>query len=1108
MIEMPEINDTSIRRWLGSTFADRGKRYFKQGTVISVDIAEQSTELTGDVQGRLRSPYTVRIRFTDADIQGRCTCPVAVNCKHVAAVLYAWMNKAETEGGFEEDESEQEETVPVSPGPFAFGQWLGALEQVKDGKIAHHEYPDSVKQRLLYILEADGDKNVRLYFISARILKSGGYGISQPYEAANILTYPVPKYVLVDDEKILREVATDRSLSSMHGYRIKGPEGLRILKRVLASGRCHWQGKDTPALKRGDRRRGEWGWQLNRMGDQHLTLQMPDSEIIIPTLPPWYIDTKMTACGPVESGQPADVAEILLNIAPVGLDCSDESIQAVARQLPDDVPAPVHLHHDYRQVRPVAMIGLKSVKLSPRWGYRAPEQCHVVELMFDYDGRNVPYSSQPEPVRTIRGDKVVDYARDLSFEKQMAEALGATGLYPIQDDNLSDQYNLSEHTFMLPHDDSWPEWMLYEIPELKAQGFNVEVAEDFGFRIEHATAWNLNLGQNPEQGASGLSNNLMGQASFMVTLDRGEEVDLIDALARWVGSKPELLKAESLVQLKEKAHVPLPLPDGRLLPVPGEMVANILHFMMDVFASGKTEDIQLSAPQMLALETSINESAAPVRINSSVWLKQMKQLVDIGNIPVCDVPETLQAELRDYQCEGLNWMQFLRQMGLAGILADDMGLGKTVQALAHILKEKEDGRLKYPALVLAPTSLMHNWRREAEKFTPGLSVLVLHGPERGQHFDQLAGYDLVLTTYPLLARDYETLEKQNWYMLILDEAQYIKNPGAKVSRLVRKLHAAHKLCMTGTPMENHLGELWAQFDFLMPGYLHDMRGFSKLFRKPIEIQGDAARQDALNVRLRPFMLRRGKEDVALELPPKTEMIRSIEIEGAQRELYESVRLAMQKRVRDAMTMMGSGQSQIVVLDALLKMRQVCCDPRLVRGLQGEPPVSAKLQMLMEMLPEMIEEGRRVLLFSQFTSMLKLIEQEVSRHQIAYVKLTGQTQNRQTPIESFQNGEVPLFLISLKAGGVGLNLTAADTVIHYDPWWNPAAETQATDRAHRIGQDKAVFVYKLITEGTVEEKILELQERKRELANAIYQKDAGKKPLWTPEELDGLFAPLS
>jgi len=518
--------------------------------------------------------------------------------------------------------------------------------------------------------------------------------------------------------------------------------------------------------------------------------------------------------------------------------------------------------------------------------------------------------------------------------------------------------------------------------------------------------------------------------------------------------------------------------------------------------------VQLTAPQMLALEKSITESAAPVRINSSVWLKQMKQLADIGHVPICPVPKTLRAELRDYQREGLNWMQFLRQMGLAGILADDMGLGKTVQALAHVLAEKEQGRLTHPALVLAPTSLMFNWRREAEKFAPDLSVLVLHGPERAMHFDHLADFDLVLTTYPLLARDFDVLEQQNWHLLILDEAQYIKNPRAKVAQLVRRLNAQHKLCMTGTPMENHLGELWAQFDFLMPGYLHDMRGFTKLFRKPIEIQGDVARQQALNVRLRPFMLRRAKEEVALELPPKTEIIRSIEVEGAQRELYESVRLAMQKRVRDAVATMGSGQSQIVVLDALLKMRQVCCDPRLVKGLQGEAPASAKLQMLMEMLPEMIEEGRRVLLFSQFTSMLKLIEIEVNRLEIGYVKLTGQTKDRQTPIEAFQNGEAPLFLISLKAGGVGLNLTAADTVIHYDPWWNPAAEAQATDRAHRIGQDKAVFVYKLITEGTVEEKILELQDRKRALANAIHQKDGGKKPLWTTAELDSLFAPLS
>jgi len=243
------------------------------------------------------------------------------------------------------------------------------------------------------------------------------------------------------------------------------------------------------------------------------------------------------------------------------------------------------------------------------------------------------------------------------------------------------------------------------------------------------------------------------------------------------------------------------------------------------------------------------------------------------------------------------------------------------------------------------------------------------------------------------------------------------------------------------------------------------------------------------------------------LPPKTEMIRSIDLNDQQREMYESVRLAMQKKVRDAVATLGMEKSQIIVLDALLKMRQVCCDPRLVKGVKGALPNSAKLEMLSEMLIEMHEEGRRILLFSQFTGMLKLIEDEVKRLGIGYVKLTGSTKDRVTPVERFQEGNVPLFLISLKAGGVGLNLTAADTVIHYDPWWNPAAESQATDRAHRIGQEKSVFVYKLITEGTVEEKILELQERKRALAEGIHQKANETTALWTPEDMDSLFAPL-
>jgi SNF2 family DNA or RNA helicase len=309
-------------------------------------------------------------------------------------------------------------------------------------------------------------------------------------------------------------------------------------------------------------------------------------------------------------------------------------------------------------------------------------------------------------------------------------------------------------------------------------------------------------------------------------------------------------------------------------------------------------------------------------------------------------------------------------------------------------------------------------------------------------------------------------------------------------------------------MENHLGELWSLFDFLLPGLLGSDRQFNRVLRHPIERQGDAAASELLARRVRPFMLRRTKAAVAGELPPKSEILRSVELEGAQRELYESIRLAMHERVRREVENKGLARSSIVILDALLKLRQVCCDPRLVK-LESARGVreSAKLELLMTLLPEMVEEGRRILLFSQFTGMLGLIEEALQGRGLEYLKLTGSTRDRTTPVERFQAGEVPLFLISLKAGGVGLNLTAADTVIHYDPWWNPAVERQATDRAHRIGQDKPVFVYKLLSEGTVEERIQELQARKQALADSLFDADGAATPQWSDRDLDFLFEPL-
>jgi len=405
--------------------------------------------------------------------------------------------------------------------------------------------------------------------------------------------------------------------------------------------------------------------------------------------------------------------------------------------------------------------------------------------------------------------------------------------------------------------------------------------------------------------------------------------------------------------------------------------------------------------------------------------------------------------------------------------------------------------------VVAPTSLMGNWQAEAARFAPGLRVLLLHGKDRAERFDQMADADLVLTTYPLLGRDEVALRAQRFHLLILDESQYIKNHRARAAQVACLLDARHRLCLTGTPLQNHLGELWSQFHFLMPGLLGDDKSFRTRFRKPIEQGGDMRRQELLMRRVKPFMLRRTKDKVATELPPKTEVVVPVEFSAAQGDLYETVRVAMDRKVREEIGRKGLARSQIVILDALLKLRQVCCDPRLLRP--NSAAGSAKLDTLMDLLDTLLSEGRKVLVFSQFTSMLALIEAELKERAIDYALLTGDTLDRAAPVAAFQQGQVDVFLISLKAGGVGLNLTSADTVIHYDPWWNPASENQATDRAWRIGQQQPVFVYKLIARGTLEEKIQALQRRKGELADAVLDAEGGLAPALGAEDLQAIFA---
>ncbi len=616
---------------------------------------------------------------------------------------------------------------------------------------------------------------------------------------------------------------------------------------------------------------------------------------------------------------------------------------------------------------------------------------------------------------------------------------------------------------------NWRRFVLSRIPELEQLGWRCEVKADFGPRaVESVGDFDLQVGD-------------AGEGEFSVEF--GIEID---------GVRQNLLPM--LVQILDRGgmeaaqivdgQVITSLADGRALALPADRIGRLLATLGDLVEAARGRDGKVlvlpeaEAPAVLELEELLTtrwQNAA--RIQS--YLGKFR---DGAPIPAATVPASFKTALRPYQQHGVDWLQHLREHGLSGLLADDMGLGKTAQTIAHITIEEASGRLDRPVLVVVPTSLVPNWTAELAKFAPHLRTLVLHGVDRHERRNRMDGIHVAITTYTVLARDIGEMRQLPWHLVVLDEAQAIKSPDSNATRAVCQLDTRHKIALTGTPIENNLGELWSEFAFLMPGLLGERKNFNKRFRTPIEKNNDVIRRGQLVRRISPFILRRTKSEVATELPPKHVVLRRVELAPEQRELYEAIRAMLHEEVRERIAAHGLMKSRIVVLDALLKLRQVCCDPRIVKLPSARlVDTSSKLDDLIEMAGEMISEGRRILLFSQFTSMLDLMKPRLEETGIPFVELRGDTRDRAEPVRAFEAGEVPLFLISLKAGGRGLNLVSADTVIHYDPWWNPAVEDQASDRAHRIGQTKSVFVYKLIAAGTIEEKMVELQARKAALA---------------------------
>ncbi|MBI4755647.1 MAG: SWIM zinc finger family protein [Betaproteobacteria bacterium] len=1095
---LDKVDDAVLDQLFSNNAIARGRGYV--GRVRRIEVAGNT--LSADVQGSVSTPYHTSVRLERRDFFGeasielatRCTCPVGNRCKHAVALLLA----ARRPGALQE---KPRESVLA---------WAAALKRRIASDAAGGRPPGKtvVREAILFAIHCDpraGEAELRLY--KARMDARGGFnGRGEAwYNTEQALLRP-PSFVREEDIPVFRRM---RELQRKAGQghlpvRLAGAGGLTLLHEVLETGRCFVSPDDDEPLRplrAGAARPAVLRWQAEAAGVRPRVETSPPATMVLRTDPLWYLDVAAGEAGPADmEDQPA--VRALLELPAL----SRAELPVVAAVLEEAAPRiPTPLVADAARL-PVIEAPLQPVlfldsvlawQILPHRGYGATghsEFDYAVPL-FAYGGVTLLAGSDAT-LAALPDGRSVKVRRQPQAEARALEALRAAGFQPVPQNRVRSWETLPQSMLGLEGEAQWRRFFAEQAPRLRAAGWRIECEPDFRHHVLIADHWLADL-EETEGGWLAVSLGIEVE---------GRRVDLAPLLHALFRADARWLDPATLAGIGDDESITLHDERGARILVPAGRIKPLARTLVDLFDSPAGGARRLSRMDAPRLAEALGEQWRREGFQQlEGWLERIRTASQVEPVPT---PEGFGGELRPYQREGLAWLQHLRRYELAGILADDMGLGKTAQALAHLLVEKHAGRLDRPALVVLPTSLVFNWRREAERFAPQLRVLKLHGKERARAFARIPEHDVCLTTYPLLWRDREQLATHDYHVVILDEAQTVKNAASQAAQAVRELRTRHRLCITGTPLENHLGELWAQFDFLLPGFLGDARDFAARWRTPVEKHGNALRRELLAHRVAPFILRRRKEDVAKELPPKNIVVRTVELEGRQRDLYETVRATMDKRIRDEIAARGFARSQIVILDALLKLRQVCCDPRLLKTeAAAKVKERAKFDLLMDMLPELVEEGRRVLVFSQFTEMLALIEQELVQRRIGYTQLTGQTQKREQAIAEFQEGRVPVFLISLKAGGVGLNLTAADTVIHFDPWWNPAAENQATDRAHRIGQTKTVFVYKLVVAGSIEEKILGLQERKAELAAGILGEDREGAVKFGEDELRNLLAPL-
>lgn len=1101
----------------------KGTAYFRDQRVFSVDA--KGVNIRGIVKGSASRTYATQLVLREDGSLKRtsCTCPVGYDCKHAAAVMIAFLRDVPSEyvfmhetmsfapdssapavqNGFEEAsvDAELKKILPGGDIQRALRDVVAAVGLERASKDSYVGQRNSgtiykPKTRVVYVIST----TVKPYPVStlevgtAGMHKEGTFGTFRALHLSNFTGSSVPAYATLED----LEVAELWSMAAGHAWYPSRLFGLPaemvnvVVPRVLATSRCYFQSPKGTPLRLGAPRFGQICWR--RVDGEKFVLEVspaPGDQSVhcMRWSAPWYVDEKTNECGPLDTAVGSGVLLQLLGMRPVdGTEARGLPLMLAEMGLSDIIPPPPcdnPLILNLVPSQPALTVELVSPK-DDATGAKFPAATLTFERALERTYKDESGNLTVDRCDRKSEGRAEQRLKDLGMEQQSADFFGLPG-------------NASFYFFS--DSSKWLDFATRHLPVLRAEGWKISSKSELVLKPVELTDENLDF-QVKDDG------NWWFSMALHIDVG-GKKIPLLPLLLAALRQLPGNHGiAASLEQLNRDGKFYAYLNDGRLISLPFERVRSIITSLQEMIvrtgsqASVKTSVLHVS--EMLTDESILQGCWTGAERVLELAARLRRLIQPSGQAP----PVMLEAQLRPYQVIGMRWLQRLAAERFGGILADDMGLGKTIQLIAHVCLEKEAGRMKVPFLVVCPTSVLPNWVAETRKFAPQLKVLAYQGSDRARHTEQFDLFDIVVTTYPLLTRDADAMQNRQWHGIALDEAQAIKNANTRTARAVRGLTAEHRFCLTGTPVENHLGELWSHFQFLMPGLLGDQQTFNTCLRYPIEKEGDLSRKNALSARVRPFLLRRTKQEVATELPERTVMIQYVELDGAQRDLYETVRLASTKQVREEIQRKGFKQSQIMILDALLKLRQVCCDPRLVKlSAAGKVADSAKLDMLTAMVEQLVEDGRRILLFSQFTSMLDLVERALTARDIKFVQLRGDTRDRALPVEQFQSGLFPVFLLSLKAGGVGLNLTAADVVIHYDPWWNPAVEEQATDRAHRIGQTKQVFVYKLIARGTIEQRMLELQERKRALATSIYDERGDLSGAFTEADLAALLNPI-